>query len=413
MKTLTWNSTPALMVALIATTLVTRVSTAYLSILAVGLAAALVGATLWGRRVGTPVAIARARMLVAVTGSALAAVGVCGYAASWLPWWRLGTDPASDPNTVGLALPLLALLVSTALTGVGVLAVAWAPWVWWVRHRLAPVAVVMSLTVLVIGIDLLRGGAWGLGSVFGLQPLVTGRSYGLSTLTYGVVASAAMLLGACLASMLVRTGRSRTVPVIAVVAVGLATTYLVAASDAGADVGGFPPLIVGTFLLGTAAAGRRLAASSVFLSVLIAGAVVGVVMVADWMRPTPDRTTLGRLVQQALEGRAWDGLTGRVSGAVEVLTSSPGAWLVLLSVALWSYAVLARRSVPHRRLHALWDYPLMHACATTLLVVWVLAGLLNRPGLPLVATGLTLTGGVVLCVVARGRTGLSAASPDG
>jgi hypothetical protein len=394
-------------------TLVSRATAPYLTVLALWLAAALVAAGVYGWRRGTPHAREQSRMALSVAGSAVAALGVSGYAAAGAPWWRLGTGPSTDPETVGLVMPLLALLVATLVAGTLVLVVAWAPWIWWVQHRLVPVAVVMAVTVVVIGLDVLRGAHWGLGAVFGLQPLVTGRFYGLSTLTYGLLGSAAMLLGACVASLLIRPRRPRTVPVIAVVLVGLSVAFVVGAPEGGADVGGVPALLVGTFLLATAAAGRRLAASSVFLALLVTGAVVGVVMVADWMRPVPDRTTLGRLVQQALEGRAWAGLTSRVDGAVEVATSEPAAWLVLLGLALWSYAVLARRSAAHQRIRALWDYPLMHACATTLLVVWVLGGLLNEPGLALVASGLTLTAGVVLCVVARGRAGVSAASPGG
>ncbi|HKJ11464.1 MAG TPA: hypothetical protein VJ976_03640 [Ornithinimicrobium sp.] len=397
-----------------ALTLVPRVTTGYLVALGSVFGIALLGLAAWARWPGRPSAAASSRALVSLAGSALAALGVAGYAAAWLPWWRVGTDPTTDPRTVGLGLPLLALLVATVLAGAVVLAAAWAPWVWWVRHRLAPVGVVTSLTVLVIGVDVMRGASLGLVSAFGLRPLATGRFYGLSTLTFGFLASAAILLSACLASLLIRRGRPRGLPVIAAVLIGLAATFVVAAPDAGADVGGAPALLVATFLLATATAGRRVAASSVFLSLLVVGAVVGVVMVADWMRPAGERTTLGRMVQQALDGKAWDGFMDRVSAAVEVMTQGPAPWVVLLGLALWSYAVLARRSALHHALKALWDYPVMHACASALVAAWVLGGLANRPGVPLVAAGLTLAAGAVLCVTARGRTArVSAASPAG
>ncbi|MGB7448733.1 MAG: hypothetical protein WA892_06345 [Ornithinimicrobium sp.] len=396
-----------------ATTLATRIQGPYLWALAIITGAVLMGVAAWGWLSNEVSGAARARLVAAVAGSAVAAVGVCGYASSWLPWWRAGTTPSTDPDTAGLALPLLALVMSTLLVGAGVVGAAWAVWVWWVRHRLAPVAVVMSLTVVVMASDVLRGSPWGLRAVFGLQPLATGRFYGLSTLTFGFLASATVILAACLASMLVRPRRPRALPVIAVIAVGLAVTSVVGWPDAGADLGGVPALVVATFLLATATAGRRLAASSVFLCLLIGGAVMGVVMVADWMRPAAERTTAGRLLQRGLDGQAWEALTTRVGGAVEVVTSTPAAWTVLALATLWSIAVLSRSSMLHASLRPLWDYSLMHAGATALLALWLIGAVVNRPGLPVVATGLTLMAGVVLCVVARGRARVSAESPAG
>lgn len=395
-----------------AITLAARLQSAYVWVMTAVVAVALLGAAAWGQHGGAS-GLPGARLMTSVVGSAVAASGVCGYAASWLPWWRAGTDPSTDPRTAGLALPLLALVMSTVLLAALVVGAAWAVWVWWVRHRLAPPAVVMALSVIIIGVDVLRGSPWGLRAVFGLQPLATGRLYGLSTLTFGFLASAAVILAGCLASMLLRPRRSRGLPVITVVVVGVAATLVVGWPSAGADLGGVPALVVATFLLATATAGRRLAASSVFLCLLVVGAVMGVVMVADWMRPATERTTAGRLVQQGLDGQAWQGLSRRVGGALDVLTSTPAAWLVLTALLLWSFTVLAQRSVLHARLRTLWDYPLMQASATALLALWALGAVVNRPGLPLVAAGLTLMAGVVVCVVARGRARVSAGSPGG
>jgi len=274
-----------------------------------------------------------------------------------------------------------------------------------VPHRLVPVAVIASLTMLVIGDDVIRGGRTGLISVMGVLPVAAGRFYGMGNVAFGIFSAAALILAGCIASMLTRPGhRYRWLAVSAVVLIGLTAAAIDGLPQWGADFGGVPATLVGTGILATAAAGRRIKASLILLLVVISVAVAGVAMVADWLRPPEDRTHLGNFVAAVLNGEAWQIVTRKLDQSVGILLAYPASWLAVAALAVAVYAVAARRSGLSRSLSPLWDQPLMHACATALIAVWVLGWVLNDSGISVVSLGLTVAAGAAVAVAGRGRS---------
>jgi hypothetical protein len=74
------------------------------------------------------------------------------------------------------------------------------------------------------------------------------------------------------------------------------------------------------------------------LAVLAAAVVtVGTVAVLDWMRPPADRSHLGRFVEQILTGEAWTVISRKGQANLDILRSSPLAWMLPVAIvaALW------------------------------------------------------------------------------
>lgn len=389
-----------------AATLATRVLSGYAATMGILLAAALLVSGLWVRFATIPASRRFAGAALSVSGSAVMAFPLSAFAASVVPWWRFGADPATtDPANVGLGQPTLALVMVTLVIGALIVGGAWTLRRFVVPHPLVPIAVIAAITTMVIGVDVIRGGGLGLISVLGVQPVAAGRFYGMGNVAFGIFSAAAIILAGCLASMLQQPGgRQRWWGVVAVLAIGLTATAIDGSPEWGADFGGVPATVVGTGLLAMAAAGRAVKPSVVFLLVIIAAAVGGVVMVADWLRPADERSHLGNFVQTVLDGGAWQIVTRKLDQSVGILLAYPASWLAVIALGAATYAVFARRSRLSRSLRPLWDQPLMHACAGALIAVWVLGWVLNDSGISVVALGLTVAVGSAVCVAAQGRS---------
>ncbi len=388
-----------------AATLAPRVLPGFAVVVGSVLALCLVGSAVWARFSVYPQGGALARLALAVSGSAVMALPGAAFAASLLPWWRGGADPGTtDPATVALMGPTLALVGATALIGAVIVGLAWGAYVL-VPHSLVPVAVIASATMLVIGVDVLRGGRLGLISVMGVLPVAAGRFYGMGNVAFGIFSAATLILAGCIASMLTRPGHPfRWLAVGSVVSLGLTAAAIDGAPNWGADFGGVPATLVGTGLLATAAAGRKVKASLVLLFLVISVAAAAVAMVADWLRPPEDRTHLGNFVAAVLNGEAWQIVTRKLDQSVGILLAYPASWLAVAALGVGIYAVAAPRSALSRSLRPLWDQPLMHACATALIGVWLLGWVLNDSGISVVALGLIVSAGAAVAVAGRGRS---------
>ncbi|MGB3257315.1 MAG: hypothetical protein WBA72_04920 [Ornithinimicrobium sp.] len=389
-----------------AATLSTRVLPGYAATMGILLAAALLATGLWVRFATFEASRRVAGAALSVTGSALMAFPVSAFAASTLPWWRFGADPATtDPAAVGLGQPTFALVLVTLLIGALLVGGAWAVHLYLVPHPLIPIAIIAAVTMLVIGVDVIRGGSLGLVSVLGVQPVAAGRFYGMGNIAFGIFSAAAIILAGCVASMLQQSrGSRRWWGVLAVLSIGMTAAAIDGWPEWGADFGGVPATLVGTGLLAMAAAGRVVKPSVVFLLVIIAAAVGGVVMVADWLRPADERSHLGNFVQAVLDGGAWDIVTRKLDQSLGILLDYPASWLAVAALGAAVYAVFARRSRLSRSLRPVWDQPLMHACAGALVAVWLLGWVLNDSGISVVALGLTVAVGAAVCVAAQGRS---------
>ncbi|HEX8496063.1 MAG TPA: hypothetical protein VF661_02620, partial [Actinomycetales bacterium] len=232
----------------------------------------------------------RDRVLRAVRRVALvfAAVPVSTYLANTVPWWRFDS-------------PLLVIVL--VVTGYVVAVSLVAQLGPWRRLPLGPFGAVAGLTSLILAVDIITGSRLQISSLMGLQPVVAGRFYGFSNVTYALFATGGLLLTVAVADHLVARGRRRLAAV-AVAVLGAVVTVLDVAPIWGSDFGGPIALVPAFAVLALLVLGTRL---SLAKAAAIAGGTVTlltVVSVVDWLRPAAERTHLGRFVQTVMDGGA-------------------------------------------------------------------------------------------------------------
>jgi hypothetical protein len=338
------------------------------------LVAGLLGAALLLRR----------RWLGAVVATFAMAVPVATFLAGVVPWW--GT---SSP---GVVLTVVVVVAAALVTGV-----AWTgPWR---MDPLGPAAVVAAVGLAVLGADVICSARLGLVSVLGLQPVTAGRFYGQGNVGFGVVLGSFVVLAAAVVTWLgggrAAARRPRLEAAAAVLVVGLSTTAVNAAPQAGADFGGVPALVVATGLVALAAAGvawsARVVAGLALASVVVAGGV----MVADWARGPQRRTHLGGFVQSVLDGEALGIVTRKLAQSVGILVSFPASWLAVLALVLVARVVWRRPGWSAR----LWTGAGVNPAARAGVVACVLVWALNDSGLAAMAMTLTMLIGTALTVL--------------
>ena len=254
-----------------------------------------------------------------VTLGGVAALGA-SYAANLLPWWRA---PA----------PLLTLLAVVVVIATAVVALATC------RSPLAtpgpearvlrPVGIVCAVTAAVLLLDLVTGAHLQMSSVAGYSPLVAGRFAGIGNVAFGVLAASVLLATAAL------TRRPA-----AVAAVGVVAVVVDGAPPWGSDVGGVLALVPAFVLLGLLLSGRRVSVARLVAAGLAGAIVVTALALADWSRPEPDRTHLGRFVQDVADGTAGTLLRRKADAVLGLVFSSPVTAGLPLLVAVAVYLVL-------------------------------------------------------------------------
>ena len=278
---------------------------------------AAVVALVWWRR-GRDAVLPRA---VVVVGVAVASVPISTFVSNLVPWWRM-PSPA-------LVFTLVLAVVVAALTALAVLAAG--------RRPLGALRLVAVVTLVVLAGDVLTGSGLQLGSVFGQNPVVGGRFYGLGNTSFALYGLAVLVVVAWVAA----SGRSRRVSGPLALGILVAALGVEALPTLGADFGGPPGLLLGGLLVIALAAGVRLTWRRVLVAVLGAGALVGLVAWVDWLRPPDARTHLGEFVESVVSGEA-GGVVGRkLAQNVANLGSAP---LLVISVAAAVLAVVAWRT---------------------------------------------------------------------
>lgn len=269
----------------------------------------------WWRRPGVRVPGA-----LAAAGVALAAVPTATFVANLVPWWHAGSPGAAF---VGVLVVVVAVVTAGAV-------LARRRW----RH--GALAVVAVLTLLVLGGDVLTGSGLQLASVFGQNPTVGGRFYGLGNTSYAVYGVSVLAVVALLAAWR-RPGRRWAVALAAVVLVVAAV--LEGHPSYGADFGGPPGLLLGGLVVLASAAGLRPTPVRVAVAVAAVAVVTAGVAVLDWLRPPAARTHLGEFVQTVLDGGADDVLGRKLSQNLANLGSPPllamAAGAAVLAVLAW------------------------------------------------------------------------------
>ncbi|MBC9819972.1 hypothetical protein [Terrabacter sp. MAHUQ-38] len=313
---------------------------------------------------------ARVLRLVRLVGLVSSAMPASTFLANLVPWWRWST------NTLVLTAMLLVLvLVVSALLALACLKGPWS------SSALGPLAAMSAITAGVIGVDLLTGSHLQISSIFGLQPLVGGRFYGMGNVAFALYAAAVLLLCAALAHALVRREAPR-LAVFAVVVIGGIALAVDVLPAWGADFGGPIALVpaLGFLLMGVM--GRRTSVRNLAFVVLAAGLVVGLVCYLDWRRPEADRSHPGRFLQTVIDGGAWDVMSRKLFANISLAVHLPVLLVLVVLLMALVVLVVARPGVlgtePLRRL--LEEAPLMHRGLVSIIAMAVIGFLTNDSG---------------------------------
>lgn len=204
-------------------------------------------------------------------------------------------------------------------------------------HPLAPLAVVTTLTTLLLVGDVALGARLQTSSILGYSPHTAARFTGYGNTAYAVLAASALVTAIVLCA---RRGSSGP----AVAAAAALLGFVVVADGApwlGADVGGILSLVPVYGLVVVALTGRRLT----WRTLLIAGAATVVVLAVatgvDLLRPPSARTHLGRFVADSFDDTSTFTTTVSRKWAtnLRVFRQSIWTWMVPI-VAVFSLYVL-------------------------------------------------------------------------
>jgi hypothetical protein len=296
----------------------------------------------------------RRRAAFRVAGVAAACVPVGTFLASLVPWWML---PHPAVLLYLLTAAWAAVLAVVALTGP------------WRRDPLGPAGIVCSVTVAVIGLDVMTGSRLELNTPFGLNVLWGGRFYGEDNNTVGIYGAAAILCAAWLASLLLRRGPAqpagrtgwrgpRGQAVLAASAVALFAVVASGWPGFGGKVGGTIAVVPGLLLLIMAVAGVRITWRRAVLLAVSGVLVIAAFGLVNYFVPLTGHSDIGAFAGQALHGEGGGTLQRKISTNLSSLTATPfsliiPAVVVALGVLLlrpeWFRAgalTHARRAVP-------------------------------------------------------------------
>jgi len=284
---------------------------------------ALVVAVLWWRhgraRDASPGAVpASVPSWLRLAGVAVAVVPVSTFVANLVPWWRVGA-----PVAVFLA---AVVVVAALLTLLG-----------WLAERamaLGALRLVAVVTLLVLGGDVLTGSGLQLSSVFGQNPIIGGRFYGLGNTSFALYGLAVLVVVGWVAAWGRSRGLSRGVSAALALVVLVVALAVEALPAWGADFGGPPGLLLGGLLVIASAAGVRLTWRRVLVAVVGAGTLAAVVAGLDWLRPPESRTHVGEFVESVVSGEAGAVVGRKLAQNVDNLGSPPLLAIAVASVVL-------------------------------------------------------------------------------
>lgn len=224
------------------------------------------------------------------------------------------------------------------------------------------VPVLALLTCAAWLVDAALGARLAFNGPLGMNAVVAGRFYGISNTAFALVAAslvvgigtswraltgpdgapgaqAAAPAGGRAASPRYLGRRQASWLLVAVL--GGAALLLDGAPQVGADMGGAITLVPTLVVLGAGLAGTRLAWPRLLATAALTVGVVGGFAAWDYSRPSPERTHLGRFVQQVVDGSAWHTLARKAWALVAPFVTSAMALtalvvgLAVLGGALW------------------------------------------------------------------------------
>jgi hypothetical protein len=261
-----------------------------------------------------------------------------------------------------------------------------------------------ALTLVVFTTDVAAGSTLSLITPLGGQPLVAGRFYGFGNPVFALFGTAAIFLAAVAADALAAGGsrHARRNAVLAVGGVALVATVIDVLPALGADLGGPLALVPAFAVLALRLTGTRPSwprALAVTAATLLQ---VTAVAVADWLRPAPDRSHLGRFVQTALDGGAWPVIRRKAAQNLEVLTMSPAtlAVPVLAALAVWMLMRPARFGLTGL-VAGYREFPLLADALVALGVLVAIGFAVNDTGTSIPPAAALVAGPLLVAVSAR------------
>lgn len=247
---------------------------------------------------------------------------------------------------------------------------------------LLPPLLLVSLTLVVLVVDIALGGRLQLNTVFGYSPTVAGRFAGFGNLAFALLASTSIL--AVTGWWALRSLRGRAPSRAALAAAGSALALVVVVDGApslGSDVGGVLALVPAGAVVVLLLAGVRLSWARVLLIAAGTAAVLVTFALVDLARPEESRTHLGRLAAKVLDaddGGVTTVLRRKLESNIGILTSSVWTWVIPIALAFLTFLVWRRpgslRSVEER-------FPGLRAGLIGALVAGVIGFLLNDSGI--------------------------------
>ena len=253
------------------------------------------------------------------------------------------------------------------------------------RPRLALV-VVLALVMVVPLADVMTGSKLSLSAAFGYSPTGNSRLYGISNYSFGMVAAAACLLAAFIASRW-PTGRGRAVAIGLLVAVLVVIGVPVFGSDVGGIIAFTPTILVFAALV----TGYRVRVRTVVVGLLATAAAVAAFGMLDLARPAGERAHLGRLFERVGNegvGPLLSIMERKLLANLGVTTSS--FWVAVIPIAVVFLVFLSRYPThPMARLRE--RIPTLRAGVVATIVAAVLGSAVNDSG--------AIVGGVALFVL--------------
>jgi hypothetical protein len=242
----------------------------------------------------------------------------------------------------------------------------------WIRPT-----IISGITLATLVIDAFAGTPLNRASPLGSAPTFGARFFGFGNPTFSVFAVAGIVVAAGLAHWLGRRQGKLAGPVIATLAatlIALVTTLVDVWPTLGADFGGIV-LLPAFVVVILAATGARITLRRFTLWAAIGVTAGAGVAVLDWLRPAASRSHLGRFVQQAIDGDAWEIVWRKAVFAVNSIWGGPTVWvtaavLVIVGLTLIGPAQLRARLTPAWLTTAESQWPLLRQ---TLLALWIMA----------------------------------------
>lgn len=329
-----------------------------------------IGALVWVRRIAV--------------GSAT--VPVSTFLANLIPWWRFPIPMLSVVASVGL---FVIVITAVALTGP------------WSRSAVGPLIVVSTVTMGVLGIDVITGSRLQLSSLMGLQPVIAGRFYGMGNVTFALFATSALLLAVGLSSLVVRHSPRQAAILIGVI--GAVAVVVDGAPFWGADGGGPPALIPGVAYFVLAALGIKVTWKRAALIGLGSAGFFLAVAFLDWLRPPGSRTHLGQFIQAIIDGTASDIITRKAQQNLDILRSNMPLTLLVPAALIFVFYVLARpTSWGSRSLQRSFEVvTTLRAGLVAILVTSTIGFAINDSGVAIPAVAATIAVPLIVSVAVR------------